>query len=95
MSFPRLFRAGWSVSSQALTVRQELESSGSFDILIGSSFGALAIANAVEGVELRPAIIGLDLAPGWLCIQIQPATQRYSIDLGSCPIPRDPGAPSA
>jgi len=48
---PDMRRNGWSVSSQALTVRQELESSGSFDILIGSSFGALAIANAVEGYE--------------------------------------------
>ncbi len=48
---PDMRRNGWSVSSQALTVRQELESSGSFDILIGSSFGALAIANAIEGYE--------------------------------------------
>ena len=48
---PDMRRNGWSVSSQALTVRQELESSESFDILIGSSFGALAIANAIEGYE--------------------------------------------
>ena len=48
---PDMRRNGWGVSSQALTVRQELESSGSFDILIGSSFGALAIANAIEGYE--------------------------------------------
>ena len=56
---PDMRRNGWSVSSQALTVRQELESSGSFDILIGSSFGALAIANAVEGHEgdLRLALL--------------------------------------
>ena len=56
---PDMRRNGWGVSSQALTVRQELESSGSFDILIGSSFGALAIANAVEGYEgdLRLALL--------------------------------------
>ena len=48
---PDMRRNGWSISSQALTIRQELESPGSFDVLIGSSFGALAIANAVEEYE--------------------------------------------
>ena len=48
---PDMRKNGWSISSQAITVRQELESSEPFDILIGSSFGALAIANAVEKHE--------------------------------------------
>ena len=48
---PDMRRNGWNISSQALTIRQELESPGSFDVLIGSSFGALAIANAVEEYE--------------------------------------------
>ena len=48
---PDMRRNGWSISSQTLTIRQELESHRSFDVLIGSSFGALAIANAVEEFE--------------------------------------------
>ncbi|MFL2953221.1 MAG: hypothetical protein CBD52_004345 [Euryarchaeota archaeon TMED192] len=48
---PDMRRNGWSISSQTLTIRQELESHRSFDVLIGSSFGALAIANAVEEYE--------------------------------------------
>ena len=48
---PDMRKNGWSISSQAITVRQELESSEPFDFLIGSSFGALAIANAVEKHE--------------------------------------------
>ncbi len=56
---PDMRRNGWSLSSQALTIRQELESSKSYDILIGSSFGALAIAKAVEGDQrdLRLALL--------------------------------------
>ena len=61
---PDMRRNGWSVSSQALTVRQELESSESFDILIGSSFGALAIANAIEGYEGDSRLALLALAFG-------------------------------
>jgi pimeloyl-ACP methyl ester carboxylesterase len=48
---PDMRRNGWSISAQTLTIRQELESSDAFDVLIGSSFGALAIANAVEEYE--------------------------------------------
>ena len=42
-------RNGWELSSQVKTVREAIDNDGPFDVLMGSSFGGLAIANAVRG----------------------------------------------
>tara|TARA_B100000925_G_scaffold73604_2_gene51615 strand:+ start:2960 stop:3505 length:546 start_codon:yes stop_codon:yes gene_type:complete len=42
-------RNGWELSSQVRTVREAIDNNGPFDLLMGSSFGGLAIANAVKG----------------------------------------------
>ena len=42
-------RNGWELSSQVRTVREAIDNDGPFDLLMGSSFGGLAIANAVKG----------------------------------------------
>ncbi len=41
-------RNGWELSSQVKTVREAIDNDGPFDVLMGSSFGGLAIANAVK-----------------------------------------------
>ena len=42
-------RNGWELSSQVRTVKEAIDNDGPFDLLMGSSFGGLAIANAVKG----------------------------------------------
>ena len=44
-------RNGWELSSQVKTVREAIDNDGPFDVLMGSSFGGLAIANAVRGIQ--------------------------------------------
>ncbi len=52
-------RNGWELSSQVKTVREAIDNDGPFDVLMGSSFGGLAIANAVRGYseDLRVVLL--------------------------------------
>lgn len=42
---------GWNLSSQVRTVQEAINANRSYDVLMGSSFGGLAIANAVQGLS--------------------------------------------
>ena len=44
-------RFGWSIKDQEKAIIDSINEEGAFDVLIGSSFGALAIANAASRVS--------------------------------------------
>jgi len=53
-------RYGWSIKDQERAIVNSIEEEGPFDVLIGSSFGALAIANAASrmgGSDLRLVLL--------------------------------------
>ena len=53
-------RYGWSIKDQERAIVDSIEEEGPFEVLIGSSFGALAIANAasrMDGLDLRLVLL--------------------------------------